>query len=103
MVLAPDDMVLVRMKALGQDHKITDRWEQNPYVVISQMGIHPVFKVQPRNVKGQDRIKILHQNMLYPIQTAQNDEQNFMKKSPEKSVKALVKANLLMNLHFTDV
>ena len=49
MALAPSDMVLVRMKALGQDHKIADKWEQNPYVVISQMGNQSVFKVQPRD------------------------------------------------------
>ena len=73
MALAPDDMVLVRMKALGQDHKIADKWEQNPYVVRSQMGNQPVFKVQPRNAKDQEGIKILHQNMIYLSQTAQND------------------------------
>ena len=62
-------MVLMRTKLLGQDHKIADTWEQNAYVVISQMGNQPVFKMQPRNVKDQEGIKILHQNMLYPIQT----------------------------------
>ena len=67
------------------------------------MGNQPVFMVQPRNVKDHEGIKILHWNMLYPIQTAQNDEQDSMTKSLEKSVKALSKANLLMNLYFTDV
>ena len=45
MALAPGDVVLVRTKALGQDHKIADKWEQNPHIVISQMGNQPVFKV----------------------------------------------------------
>ena len=103
MALAPGDMVLVRTKALGQDHKIADKWEQNPYAVRSQMGNQPVFKVQPRNAKDQEGIKILHWNMLYPIQTDQNDEQDSAAESPEKRVKALVKVNLLMDLHFTDV
>ena len=58
MALVPGDVVLVRMKALGQDHKIADKWEQNPHVVISQMGNQ------------------LHQNMLYPIQSVQNDVQD---------------------------
>ena len=53
MALSLGDVVLVRMKAVGQDHKIADKWEQNPYVVISQMGNLPVFKVQPRNIKDQ--------------------------------------------------
>ena len=91
------------MKASGQDDKIVDKWEQNPYVVISQMGNQPVFKVQPRNIKNHEGIRILHRNMLYPIQTAQNDEQDSTTKSLEKSVKALAKVNLLMNLNFTDV
>ena len=92
----------MRTKALGQHHKIADKWEQNPYVVISQMGNQPVFKVQPRNIKEQEGIKVLHWNMLYSIQSAQNDEHDSTTKSLEKSVMALTKANLLMNLHFTD-
>ena len=103
MALAQGNMVLVRMKALGQDHKIADKWEQNPYVVISQMGNQSIFKVQLRNAKDQEGIKIPHQNMLYPFQTAQNDEQDSTAGSHEKSVKPLVKVNLLMELHFTDV
>ena len=91
------------MEALGQDHKIADKWEQNPYVVISQMGSQPVFEVQPRYIKDQEGIKILHRNMLYLIQPAQNDEQDFTAELLEKSIMALTKANLLMNLHFTDV
>ena len=87
MALAPSDVVLVKMKALGQDHKIGDKWEQNLYIVISQMGNQPVFKVQPRNVKDHEGIEILHQNILYPIQTAQNDEQDSTTNSPEKSEK----------------
>ena len=66
MALAPGDIVLVRMKALGQDHKIADKWEQDPHIVISQMGNQPVFKIQPKNAKNQEGIRILHQNMLYP-------------------------------------
>ena len=72
------------MKALGQDHKIADKWEQNPYVVICQMGNQPVFKVQPRNFKDHEGIKILHQNMVYLIQTVHNDEHSFTTKSPEE-------------------
>ena len=60
MALAPGDMVLVRAKALGQGHKITDKWEQKPYVVISQMDNQSVFKAKPRGAKDQEGIKILH-------------------------------------------
>ena len=44
MALALGDVVLVRVKALGQDHKIAEKWEQNPYVVISQMDNQPIFQ-----------------------------------------------------------
>ena len=64
------------------------------------MGNQPV---QPKNAKDQERIRILHQNMLYPIQSAQNDAQDTAMKSLEKSVMGLTKDNLLTNLYFDDV
>ena len=30
MKIEPGDLVLVRVKAFGPDHKIADRWEQSP-------------------------------------------------------------------------
>ena len=60
-------------------------------------------EVQHRDAKDQEGIKILHWNMLYPIETVKNDEQDSTTGSPKKRVKALVKANLLMDLHFADV
>ena len=76
MALVPGDVVLVRMKALGKDHKIADKWEQNPHVVISQMVNLPVFKIQPSNAKNQEGIGVLHWNVLYPIQSTPNDVQD---------------------------
>ena len=35
MKLIPGDLVLVRVKAFGPDHKISDQWEQVPYRVLS--------------------------------------------------------------------
>ena len=102
MAIAPGDIVLVRTKALGQHHKIADKWEQDPHVVISKMHNQSVFKVQPKNAKNQEGIQILHQNMLYPIKSAQNDVQNIATKSLVQSVTALTKANMLMDLHFSD-
>ena len=43
MKLKPDDLVLVRVKALTGDHKITDQWEDTPHQVISQLNDQPVF------------------------------------------------------------
>ena len=67
------------------------------------MGNQPVFKIQPKNAMNQEGIQVLHQNMIYPIQSAQNDVQDTATKSLVKSVMALTKANLLMDLHFDDV
>ena len=47
MKIEPGDLVLVRVKAFGPDHKIADRWEQIPHKVLSQLHDSPVYKVQP--------------------------------------------------------
>ena len=47
MKLRPDDLVMVRVKALTGDHKIANRWEDTPYQVIDQLDDQPVFRVRP--------------------------------------------------------
>ena len=103
MALVLGDVVQVRVKASGQDHKVTDRWEQNPHIVLSWMGNQPIFKVQLKDAKDQEGIRILHWNMLYPIQSAQNGAQDTTDQSPVISMRALAKGNLLMDLLFGDI
>ena len=43
MKIVPGDLVLVRVKAFGPNHKIADRWEQIPYKVLSQYNNSPVY------------------------------------------------------------
>ena len=38
MKVEPGDLVMVRIKAFGRDHKIADKWEAVPYRVLSQNG-----------------------------------------------------------------
>ena len=38
MKLKPDDLVMVRVKALTGDQKIADQWEDTPHHVIGQLG-----------------------------------------------------------------
>ena len=57
MALDSGDMVLVRMKALGQDHKIADKWEQNPYVVKSQMAVILFSKCNLEMLKIKKELK----------------------------------------------
>ena len=103
MALAPGDVVQVRVKAFGQDHKIA-QWEQNPHIVLSQMGDQqnphivlsqmgdqPIFKVQPKDAKDQKGIRILCWNMLYSIQSAQNGAQDTTDQSPAISMTALLR------------
>ena len=93
MKLAPDDIVLVRVKAFGADHKIADKWKQSPYQVLGQLDNQPVFKIQEVGAIGDENINVLHRNMLYPLVTYEGtvtDKQTL-----------LVQANVLMDLYFS--
>ena len=59
--LEPGDLVLVRRKGFQEKHKISDRWESDPYEVIKQRedGL-PVFVVA-----NNGREQVLHRNMLF--------------------------------------
>ena len=61
--LEPGDLVLVRRKGFQEKHKISDRWESDPYEVIKQRedGL-PVFVVT-----NNGRERVLHSNMLFPL------------------------------------
>ena len=72
MKLVLGDTVLVRIKAFGADRKITDKWEQQPYVVLEQMSNQPGFKVKPTGDDGEDNVRTLHRNM-FPIQSSQEE------------------------------
>ena len=65
-----NDIVLVHVKAFGNDHKAADKWEQSPYRVVEQYPNRPIFKVQ--NMEDHTKIRTLHRNMLYPLKMAQN-------------------------------
>ena len=55
--------MLVRKKGFTSKHKIADKWETEPYEIVSQRsdGL-PVFTVM-----HNDREKTLHRNMLFPL------------------------------------
>ena len=61
--LLPGDLVLVRRKGFASKHKIADKWESEPYEIVSQHsdGL-PVYTVI-RN----DTERTLHHNMLFPL------------------------------------
>ena len=51
-----------------EKHKIADKWEDNPYLIIYQLNenIH-VFTVRREDDEGL--CKVLHRNLLLPIET----------------------------------
>ena len=123
--LEPGDLVLVWRKGFQEKHKISDRWESDPYEVIKQRedGL-PVFVVV-----NNGRERVLHRNMLFPLNYRHEIESNIDnlgksdRMAPEQiqgdaemsdledqpvyqgpqtrsHTKALMKANLIMNKCF---
>ena len=74
MSLNPDDIVMVRVKACSSDRKVADKWEQNRYMVIQQMNDKPVFKVRPVDATDNKRDRVLHRNMLFPLQSVRDED-----------------------------
>ena len=68
MSLKPEDIVLVHAKAPSGQHKIVDQWEDEQYQVLSQLDDQPVFRVQPKMLLVIENIRVLHKNMLFPVQ-----------------------------------
>ena len=66
MEIIPGDIVLVCQKIFGSDQKIADQWEIPVYKVLEKHGDRPVFMVQRIGPGGDNMIKNLHHNMLYP-------------------------------------
>lgn len=57
---------MVKVVAFDGKHKIADRWEDTPYIVLQQPNNNvPVFKVKRED--GEGRCKTLHRNVLLPI------------------------------------
>ncbi len=70
------DRVLVKILAFEGRHKLADRWEEDPYVVLLQPNKEiPVFVVQRESGEGKKRT--LHRNHLLPIGSVPvpNDDQ----------------------------
>ena len=65
-VIKPGDRVLVKVVSFDGKHKLADRWEQDPYIVVSQPNTDiPVYNLRKENNEGWART--LHRNLLLPI------------------------------------
>jgi hypothetical protein len=65
-VIKPGDRVLVKVVSFDGKHKLADRWEHDPYIVVSQPNTDiPVYNLRKENNEG--RARTLHRNLLLPI------------------------------------
>ena len=90
MDIIPGDIVLVRQKVFGTQHKIEDRWELPVYKVLEQCGDSPLYKVQKIGGTEGDDLRVLHRNMLYPFIGVREEEKDISVEEvsclPEKSL-----------------
>ena len=60
------DRVLVRVLAFDGKHKIADKWETEPHIVMEQADPNiPVYTIQPES--GSCKRRTSHRNHLLPI------------------------------------
>ena len=63
--LKENDIVLVKRVAWKGRHKIQNKWEPSEYIVVEQPNLKvPVYKVKSLE---DNKIKVLHRNMLLPL------------------------------------
>lgn len=62
--LEAGDRVLVRSLRLRGKHKLSDRWEEEIYVVVKQARDLPVYTVKPERHDGP--VRTLHRDLLLP-------------------------------------
>ena len=67
--------------------------------MIDQLDGQPVFEVRPITAASGEDTRVLHRNMLFPIKTS--EEHIFTGQENAQSM-ALMKANLLMDMYFSD-
>ncbi|XP_034560089.1 uncharacterized protein LOC117827597 [Notolabrus celidotus] len=63
--LQPGDRVLVKNLGLKGKHKLENRWNDIPYVILERLPNLPVYKLKPQN--GTGKVKTLHRDNLLPI------------------------------------
>ena len=90
--LRSGDLVLVRVNKFGTDHKIADKWEQEPWEVLDIEDDSPLLVVQNTTTK---EVRRLHRNMLFPLRLVDPDDHQ-----PVETTPILVKANILMETEF---
>ena len=85
-VLEVGDRVLVKALAFQGPHKLANRWEEEPYIILTQPNPDvPVYVVKPEN--GIGRTRTLHRNHLLPIGSLPIENNTRPQPRPRQSVK----------------
>ena len=85
--LRDGDLVLKRVNKFDTDHKIADKWEQDPSEVLSQRDNSPLLTI--KNVTTNEVCE-LHRNILFPLRLVNPD-------GPQQdNAQTQIKANSLM-------
>lgn len=67
------DRVLVKILAFDGKHKLSNEWEEHPYIIPSKPNPDiPVFIVQKEN--GEGRQRNLHRNLLLPVEIFNSED-----------------------------
>ncbi|KAG1932770.1 interleukin-1 receptor accessory protein-like 1-A [Pimephales promelas] len=64
-MLEKGDRVFIRNLAQTGKHKLEDRWNSVPYIVVERLRNLPVYKLRPET--GTGRVRTLHRDHLLPI------------------------------------
>ena len=80
------DTVLVRNVGLQGKHKLADRWDSNPYVVLEMPNTDiPVYKVRRPDKVGP--VQCLHRNLLLPFNSVPLETTGEIRKDPPMYLK----------------
>ena len=74
------DRVMVKVLAFEGKHKLANKWEEDPYIVLAKPNPElPVYVVGKEN--GEGRKRTLHRNLLLPIGTFNNNKNNSLERT----------------------
>ena len=80
------DIVLVRKVGLKGRHKLADKWEREPYVIVGIPDQNvPVYQVQLESTKGP--IRTLHRNFILPFVSIPAQDEPSSKPTKQRRIK----------------
>ena len=85
--LQPGDRVLARNLSNRGKHKVQDRWEDIPYIVLRRAGELPVYVIQQEG--GDKRRRTLHRNLLLPYELPSQQHQGRKKHTHPRTIDTL--------------